>query len=53
MIIKLQLPTSATASRSHSVKTIKPLTLQAKIKADRIALAVIYLLSIIGAIIFA
>lgn len=53
MIIKLQLPTPATANRSHSVKTVKPLTLQAKIKADRIVLAVIYLLSIIVAVIFA
>lgn len=52
MLIKLQLPNQATASRSHSVKTIKPLTRQAKIKADRIALAVLYMLSIIGAIIF-
>lgn len=53
MIIKLQLPASATATKAQSTKAVRTLTLKDKVKADRILIAVIYLLGIIGAVVFA
>lgn len=54
MIIKLQLPATATAtSRQRASKTVEQLTLKDRVKADRMLMAIIYLLGIVGAIVFA
>ncbi len=54
MIIKLQLPATATAAtRQRASKTVQQLTRRDRIKADRIVIAIIYLLGVIGAIVFA
>lgn len=53
MIIKLQLPTNTTTARQQSLKVVQPLTFKDRVKADRIAVAIIYLLGVIGAVVFA
>ncbi len=51
MIIKLQSPFSY--ARHKETRLIKPLTYKERIKADRIVLAIIFLMVIIGAAVFA
>lgn len=53
MIIKLQLPATATATRQQVSKAVEQPTRKDRVKADRIVIAIIYLLGIIGAAVFA
>ncbi|WP_169306789.1 hypothetical protein [Pedobacter polaris] len=50
MIIKLHTP--FTYARHKEEKITKPLTLQEKVKADRIFMAILLMLTIIGAVVF-
>lgn len=50
MIIKLHSP--FTYARHKEEKVVKPLTLKERVKADRIFMAIILVLTIIGSVVF-